>query len=241
MSEALDFLPVPEPWEEERAALIPPEEVWLINPDNDKFETPTDDRGFVDVHALIQAVKDTIDPEYEWPDDVNVHHFYWKEEWYHSRLIGANALRFRDLPVHKALLPVEFHNWLHRVTIPPDVPDPELIRRRNESWTVAADLFATSRGIVQWQKRARRRAELLERQPDILPSWYNGEDIIGREVFSRMAQKHFTGIELNLERLLRIPEEDRFVDVEATPHEIASMLGRLIVPGAMKLTSAVAA
>src|SRR4051812_48225255 len=110
---------------DETARLLdyPPPDTWLINPDKDKFETPVDDRGFVDINTLIRAVKETVSSDYEWLDNVNVHHFYWKEEWYHSRFIGMNALRFRELPVHKALLPVEFHNWLHRVTLPPDIPD----------------------------------------------------------------------------------------------------------------------
>ncbi|MGH7240959.1 MAG: hypothetical protein ACREGB_01540 [Candidatus Saccharimonadales bacterium] len=222
-------------------ALLPPPDVWLVDPRKDKFETPVDDRGFVDVPNLIQAVKDTIDSGYEWPSDANIHHFYWKEEWYHSRLIGANALRFRELPIHKALLPVEFHNWLHQITIPPDIPDPELIRRRNESWTVAEDLFRSSRNVVRWERRARRRAELVREQPGILPPTFAGEDLIGQEVLGKIIGKHFVGLELGLERLHRIPEDDRFVEADAGLHAFASALGKIIVPGALKLTSAVAA
>jgi len=175
------------PWEheerEERPLLdFPPRDTWLINPETDKFDTPVDDRGFVDIDKLIAAVKATVDPEYTCPTHtLNEHHVYWEEEWYHSRLIGANALRFRELAVHKMLVPVPFHNWLHRITIPADVPDPELIRSRNNSWTVANALFKASRNIVQLERLARRREALIERKPEILPVRYAGVDVIGRE------------------------------------------------------------
>jgi hypothetical protein len=227
---------------EERELIgFPPRDTWLVNPDTDKIDTPVDDRGFVDVDRLIQAVKATIDPSYQWPDKINEHHFYWEEEWYHSQLIGARALHFRELPVHKALLPIEFHCWLHRITIPPDVPDPELIRIRNMSWGVAKDLFNSSREYVRFEKRVRRRAELIERKPEILPVHFGGIDRAGQEYIEQMSQKHFEGIRMTLDRLDLIPEEDRFVDIDAEPHEIAATLGRIIVPVAMKLTNAIAA
>lgn len=220
---------------------LPPQEVWLINPKRDKFETPVDDRGFVDVPVLIQAVKDSIDPEYEWPTNLSVHHLYWKEEWYSSSFIGMNAQKFRELSIHKALLPRVFENWLHATTIPPDVPHPELMQARIKSWAVASDLFHSVRNAVQWERLARRRAMFVSANPEVLPKDFNGEDIIGKEVLAEIMAKNFGGIEIHLERLQAIPEEDRLIDPELGHEQLAIRLGKIIVPGYQKLTSAVAA
>src|SRR4051812_35241310 len=62
----------------------PDPDAWLINPFQDKIDTPTDDRGLVRYDALIQDIKDTLDPDYEWPNEVSLDHMYYEEEWYHS-------------------------------------------------------------------------------------------------------------------------------------------------------------
>ena len=220
---------------------LPPQEFWLINPERDKFETPVDDRGFVDVPTLVQAVKDSIDSEYKWPEHLSVHHLYWKEDWYSSPFIGMNGQKFRELPIHKALVPRVFENWLHYVTIPPDVPDPELMQRRVKSWTVASDLFHSVRSAVKWERLAKRRAEYISANPGVLPKEFNGEDIIGKEVLGQIMAKYFGGVEINLERIQAIPEEDRFVDPDLEHQELASQLGKLILPPSLKLINAVAA
>lgn len=220
---------------------LPPPEAWLINPYKDKFETPVDDRGFVDVDTLVQAVKDTVHSEYEWPRKRSIHHLYWHEDWYRHPELGGDGRLFRELPVNKVLIPRVFHSWLHLVTIPPDVPDPYLMRRRIESWAVAKDLFESSRLLVQWNRRAERRMSFVRDNPDILPKRFNGADIIGSTVLAGMIGRHEGGMEMHLERLLGIPEEDRFVVADAPPEEIANELGKIVVPGVLKRTAAVAA
>jgi hypothetical protein len=221
---------------------LPPEEVWLINPKTDKFETPVDGRGFIDVPVLIQAVKDTIDPEYVWPKNLSVHHLYWKEDWYSSRFMGMDAQKFRNLSPHKALVPRVFENWLHAVTIPPDVPDPFMMQQRIEAWTQARSLFDSAREVIRWERRARRREVLIEENPAVLPAEFNGEDKIGREIISRILGKHFTGFAMNVNRFLSLPEEHRPLEqLSDSPHDVANLLGKLVVPQTLKLTSAVAA
>lgn len=221
---------------------LPPEEAWLINPKRDKFETPVDDRGFIDVPTLIQAVKDSIDPEYVWPKNLSVHHLYWKEDWYSSRFIGMDGQKFRNLSPHKALVPRVFENWLHAVTIPPDVPDPFMMQQRITAWTQARSLFDSARQVIRWERMARRRALLIEHNPDVLPPEFEGEDLIGREIIARILGKHFTGFAMNIDRFLNLPEEHRPLEqVSHSPHEVANVLGKLVVPQTLKLTSAVAA
>ena len=54
---------------------LPPPDVWHFTPGKDEpLPTPLDERGLVDVDALIATVRETIDPHFAWepserPDD----------------------------------------------------------------------------------------------------------------------------------------------------------------------------
>lgn len=220
---------------------LPPPDVWLIDPSKDKFDTPVDNMGFIDVPMLIQAVKDTVSPDYEWPDRLSVHHLYWKDEWYSSRFIGMDAQKFRNLSIHKALLPRVFENWLHEVTIPPDIPDPLLMQQRIEGWAQARNLFVSAREYIRWERRAKRREDFIKQNPDVLPSGFNGEDVIGKEFLAHQLGRHFTGFEIHMDLFRQLPEEHRLVEAGSSPQELAHKLGKFVVPSTLKLISAVAA
>lgn len=220
---------------------LPPEEVWLINPARDKLLTPVDERGLIIIPELIQAVKGTVDPSYKWPPHLSVHHLYWEGWWYESRFAGDSARKFRELSIHKALLPRIFENWLHKVTEPPDVPDPEVMEYRVKAWNVAESLFRSVRQAVRWERMARRRAALLERKHDVLPDEFNGEDMIGREVIGAILDKHFKGMDREIARLEQIPREFRLVEPDGSHHNLAAQLGTIVMPRAMQLVRAVAA
>lgn len=220
---------------------LPPEDAWLINPYKDKFPTPVDDRGLVDIGVLIQAVKDTVDPNYKWPSHLSVHHFYWEEAFYRSVFAGEWARKFRELSIHKGIVPRVFENWLHIVTLPPDVPDPEVMRQRVLSWAVAEDLFGSVCRAVAWEKRARKRAEDVQNNLINLPEAFNGEDLLGKEILQEILRRHFRGVEMHLARLNEVPEEFRLVDPTDDTEVLAQQLGRLVGPRALHLVRAVAA
>ncbi len=220
---------------------FPPKEAWLINPYRDKFETPVDDRGLIDVPTLIESVKDTVDEDYEWPSNLSIHHLYWHERHYDSAFAGPWARRFRELPIHKAVVPRVFENWLHLVTLPPDVPDPEVMRARVESWGVAEDLFHSVRQAVVWEKRGRRRAERVQNSLVSLPEEFKGVDVIGKEVLQAILGRHFNGMERHLARLQEVPPEFRLAEPTDTREILAKKLGKIIGPRALHLVRAVAA
>jgi hypothetical protein len=170
-----------------------------------------------------------------------VHHLYWENTWYDSAFIGDHGQKFRNLPIHKALVPRVFENWLHKITIAPDVPDPDVMHLRNESWQSAELLFRSMRKAVVWEKRARRREQLLQRRPDILPEEFHGEDVVGKEILEGILTKHFGGLEYALERHAQIPAEFRLIDTSEPPRLLAAALGKLVAPRALQLVRTVAA
>jgi hypothetical protein len=215
---------------------LPPPEFWLIDPKKDKFPTPVDDRGLVDIHRLIQEVKLTVDPEFNWPTYSGIHHFYWPEESYqYDKTTLVNPQAFRDIAVHKGRIPRVFENWLHIVTLPPKQPSPEVMHYRMEAWRTAINLFYNAQQTIWWRRRAKNRAQLLEQNPHIV----DGEDIIGAEFIDEVLVTHFDGLDKHLERHWRLPTEFQIIRESEPVEAIAAKLGKLIVPRAIPLIRAV--
>jgi hypothetical protein len=225
---------------------LPPPDARLLDPyrsGEDLLPTPTDERGLVNIPQLIADVKSTVDPSYEWAGGLDVHHFYWYASLYPYTKgdSNQNPAFFRNIPVHKGLVPRSFHEWLHVVTEPPPVPKPEVMQYRIEAWMVARDLFKMARQTVQWEKKQRRRRERVANNPEILREEFNGEDQIGEEVMHEVLEKNFRGFERQLERQGRIPEEFRILDISGTPKKVATNLGKLVARPSLYLADVIAA
>lgn len=208
------------------------------------IETPTDERGLVDIPELIKIVKGCVVSNYVWPEEPSVHHFYHPASNYpHVPDVGErnNPSVFRNLPIHKGLVPRQFENILHWVVKEPSIPSAEVRQYRVDAWSVAKDLFKMARDTVQWEKKAERRRKLVASNPEILKEEFSGEDIIGEEIMEEVFARNFRGLEYQLQRHEQIPREFHLVDLGASPQELAKGLGKLVVPGAMKLVNAVAA
>ncbi len=202
---------------------------------DEKIPTPTDERGLVDVPRLIAAVQKTVDPEYEWPRQLSIHHFYWPEADYPYVTAGLavdNPAVFRNLPIHRGLLPRAFENWLHIITLPPPKPSEEVMHHRVEAWNVARSLFQKVRATIQTEKLARARAEYVRQNPVILKEEFDGVDIIGEEVMQEILERHFRGTRHHLRRLQDIPPEYRFIDPDDSLADMGRKLGRVVVPKA---------
>lgn len=226
---------------------LPPRDAWLIDPHKDKLDTTTDDRGLVIVPDLIQAVKETIDPTYEWsstgPNDR--HHLYWPETAYsrwNSPLGIGDPATFRNLPIHIALVPRVFHNWLHTITRPPELPGAEIMALRVESWRVARGLFIAARKVYAHERLAYKRRENIANNAIQLRDDCEGEDAIGEEYIQDVFAKNFTSWEYQYERNEKLPEEFRVHGIEdARPAELAKPLGKLVGPRALYLVPTIAA
>ena len=143
---------------------MPPVEYRLFDTTKDQpIETPLDDKGLVDLDALISVVKDTIDPGYKWISRLNdVHHLQWYKSLYNFHDNPDLAIQFRELATRKAYVPRVFHNWTHRVTLPPPVPSEEVMYHSIEAQKVATSLVKTTSEAVRLSRRKMIADKILE-------------------------------------------------------------------------------
>ncbi len=227
-------------WTPGESMTLPPRDAWLIRP-GEKIKTPTDDRGIILIDQLIKDVKETIDPSFEWQSELSVHHIYWPDAWYVYDIAEdpvSNPAIFRNLPPNKALVTRVFENWLHVITMPPPVPDTEVMRYYTEAWLVARDLFKMVRKSIKTEKLSRKRAEFLAAHPNVLPPEFNGEDKIGKEIMQEAFEKNFRGIDFQLKRQEHIPAEFRLVEFDGSLQSVGQTLGRLATSGSRDLVRA---
>lgn len=137
---------------------LPPPEVWLRSPRLPLIETPLDDRGLVDFEALVNVVRSTVDPSYDWSSPFNDrHHLQWPRRFYIDEPDAKpNPAEFRHLGIGMVRVPRLFHNWTHLITEPPAMPSFEVMQYRIDAQRVAVALFEKIRNI----KRDGRAKEL---------------------------------------------------------------------------------
>lgn len=127
---------------------LPPREVHLFNPEkNGRMPTPLDERGLVDIDALVQLAKEAVDPEYDWASmESDIHHLQWVSRRYDvvTAFLGVDGNTFRNLVNRKAYVPRVFHNWVHYITEPPPVPVEEVMQYSIDAQRVALSLARTA-------------------------------------------------------------------------------------------------
>jgi hypothetical protein len=230
-------------WEGHESPYLPPFDARLIQP-GERIPTPVDYRGLIDLDQLIAEVTSTVDPEYEWPRGLSVHHLYWPENRYpyvRSVPSSSNPRYFINLPINKALVPRVFENWVHACTEPVIPPDSEVMQYITEAWQIASHLFKTVRANIHWERMARRRRVVIASDPERLREDFDGEDLIGEAYMHDVFRKNFRVIEEQIVRSQRIPPEFRMIDLEAPPEAIAKQLGKVMVPRAVNRSRLVAA
>jgi len=223
--------------EVDQSRCLPPQEYWLVD-GRDKLPTPVDDRGLVDTDLLIAQLLETIDPEYVWQGKSNIHHFYWPDAEYpheHGKKQFENLALFRNMPINKGLVPVLFHNWLHRITEPPPMPSAEVIAYRSEAWMTAESLFKSCRKYKQWERRAHRRRKYIEENPQVLQGHQDQDDAVAQEIIAEVLERHFNGMSHHRTRMRCIPPEFRIVDPDMPIEKLATNLGKLVAPSALRL------
>lgn len=204
-------------------------------------EEYTDDRGLIVPSQLIELVKESVKPDYGWPRVFSTHHLYWPAAWYSfddNPNPHYSSGAFRQLPIHKARLPRVFENWLHVITVPPPVPEPEVMQYRIDAWRVARDLFRTARETVRHERLAFRRRAYIAANPEVLREEFNGIDKIGEEYIQDAFERNFRSWDKILERYEEIPEEYRLTPIDQPVESIATNLGELVAGQSLILTKA---
>lgn len=211
---------------------LPPHDAWKVNPNTFKrFLAPTDDRGFVLPDATVEVVKNLFEDDYEWPIDrrhqqaaPDIHHFHWIAHQYSPVAYSGRSTtipnKFRELPTVKGLVPRQFHNVIHKVTLPPLQPRLGDMARHVEAYDIAKRLFtsAANTSTVQRQITSRLVADVDEVANDILIDRLN---------------RQFRGYRRNRElligaaglQLLRL-DDPKFQ--KRKPREIAQLLGKQV-------------
>ncbi len=88
--------------------------------------TPVDRRGIINHKALLEQVSSFVEPGYRWKAPFfDEHHLYWQASYYESafNVDPVLAQDFRELPINKIWVPREFHDFVHLMTQPGDVPE----------------------------------------------------------------------------------------------------------------------
>ena len=205
---------------------LPPRDMWRHDPFKDeRIETPVDSRGLVVLGQLIDQVVETVDPEYKWPlvPQSDIHHLYWHREWYpvvHERG-QINRSFFRELSVHKALVPRVFHNWIHLVTKPPAVPDPEVMAYRIEAFQLARNLFRRAQAAIRTEREFSRwlASDGYDRCPN---------DASFEEFWVPRATRVLSGMDTELSALEAVPPEFQLIELNGDSIiTIARQLGRV--------------
>ena len=205
---------------------LPPENMRLLSP-NQKIETILDSRGLVDFVATARAVKATIRPEYDFIQAsgfFDEHHLQWPRDSYNFDLPGGgSAAEFDNLAISRAKLPRVFHNWLHHVTEPPPLPDPEVMQYRIDAQRVALSLLSTVRAGKRRERSQHRRH-------------------ISDSEIRRNLMRYLEEFETQVERADRIPPDFqllplnqlRRINTVEDMFKIGAALGKLAVPMSVK-------
>lgn len=225
MAEKADFVCPPH---------LPPRDAWKVNPDTlRRFYAPTDDRGFVLPDATVEVVKSLFEDDYEWPIDrrrqetaPDIHHFHWIARQYtpvaYSSRYTPTTIpnKFRELPSVKGLVPRQFHNVIHKVTLPPRQPRHADMARHVEAYEIAKRLFtsAANASTVQRQITSRLDANI---------------DEVAHEILVDRLRRQFEGYNKNMELLigaagLQLLALDDPKFKRRKPREVAQLLGRVV-------------
>ncbi len=211
---------------------LPPREAWKVNPDTfRKFFAPTDDRGFVIPDATVEVVKSLFLDDYEWPIDFShqetrpdVHHFQWLARRYDPIEFSGRTIpyRFRELPSMKGVVPRQFHNVIHAVTIPPSVPKYRDMAQHIDAYSSANHLHRSAENTLE----SLALFALRKLQVD-------SEDQVANDILISRFDRQFRGYQMNLERFLGLAglEAFRLDDPKFSrrkPHEIAKLLAKVV-------------
>ena len=211
---------------------LPPHDAWKINPDTlKKFYAPTDDRGFVLPDATVEVVRDMFEDDYEWPINFSlqaarpdIHHFHWYERLYSPEAFGGRKVpsRFRELASVKGVLPRQFHNVIHEVTLPPAMPRYRDMKRHLDAYESASYLLQSAERTVEAQSLFALRRQNVS--PDI---------DVALGILVSAFERQFKGYQMNMEQLigaaglslLRV-DDPKFE--RRKPYEVARILGRVV-------------
>ncbi len=202
---------------------LPHQDFWEFDPRKQKIPTPVDELGMVDDVQLVKDVKATIKPGYLWTGDSDRHHLYWTQADYAKVQAETSfkALAFRNSPQHIIRVQRIFHNWIHAVTVPPPIPEPDIMNYRIEAWSIASSFFK----MVQ---STSHNARVIERER----VRRNGFTEVQERLLNAIMRRETEGLLRHVDDLAKIPEEHVPINLNLPFHEAAGRIGHIVRQGA---------
>lgn len=112
------------------------------------IETPYTEHGIVDKQELFRRLLGSVATDYHWEGSfAGPHHLMWPRTAYcypavsHQR--AETTAHYRGCPSLKVILPRELHDFTHRVTEPPQVPDLDVMEQYLREQEQVRRLYAT--------------------------------------------------------------------------------------------------
>lgn len=132
-----------------------------------EFAVPTalDERGFVDYKQLLSYVDSLVEKDFKWPEiGPDIHHLQWEARSYSPELFTEYAdptipQRFREIPFHLLYIPRQLHNLIHSVTLAPEVPSYEQMKKRVEAFDIARGLFEKAIQSIMIEETVQRAVQ----------------------------------------------------------------------------------
>lgn len=212
-----------------------------------KFETPLDSQGIANIDALFElAIRTYPDelPSFE-NDEYDKHHIYWSKEWWRQYALAhkppdrETIHTFRNSTPQLAYVPRVIHAWIEEIMIPPPAPPLEVMRRRNDGWSVAVILLRSAvmldKARDEYEEKKNTTRTVLGKIDGITPlsqqSDFVSEERVNREYWLSELTSRLDGWRQTADKALEIPEEHRIVS-EARLFSVRA-LGRRIKDGAI--------
>jgi hypothetical protein len=124
------------------------------------LETPVDPTtGVVDHEKLMELMRGLVDPDYKWQAPFfDEHHLHWFAHRYETSFQPNEMLasEFRDMAINRMWVPRQFHDFVHAVTIPPDVPSLEQMRASVKDFRRKSYIYRISNDAITITERLNR-------------------------------------------------------------------------------------
>lgn len=206
---------------------LPAADFRLQDPRTYKIEPRLNAKGLIDDKMLIADVLETIHPDFTWLGKSDRHHLCWPRVDYvqaqQSSLIPA--FNFREHGSNVIRVQRVFHNWIHAITLPPPMPDPEVMQYTLKAWEVVSDFFSAVRQTVNHQRlfsrEELRRGGYTDEQKDMI------QEILLREL---------SGIVMHLDALQDIPEDYWPFRTDIKLQIAAGRVGQVLTKGYLNRT-----
>lgn len=155
--------------------------------------TQTDDRGFVDYGWLLGYIDSLVSKEHIWEGRLDIHHLQWEANAYEpihfmDQTIDDKPIdptvphEFRENPFHKLLIPRDMHDLIHVVTLPPEVPDYEQMKRRVDAYSIAVSLFQKAKQTLDIEAQEKRLQPLNDPRFENMSLDPKKRRVISREI-----------------------------------------------------------